>query len=197
MNKSVIILFFFLTSYPSAAVSINKKAGEKIVYVDGIYDLAHYGHARSFAKARTYAAQHFGIAESKVKILVGINGGDLKSYKREPVFTDEQRFNQISSFKGVDGVILNTPLAITNELIDEEKIDLVMHGDDYTPEKVKRFYGAAVKRGIFVMFPYEPGISTTAIINRATRLTLQRIIENPMTSREDRECLEHVLTLLP
>jgi len=50
--------------------------------------------------------------------------------------------------------------------LNEHKIDVVAHGSDFDQEKVNKYYGAALKRGIFKTVPYTPGVSTTEIINR-------------------------------
>ena len=53
----------FSFSGGAAAQVIKKGEGEKIVYCDGVYDLAHYGHAKSYLKAKKCAAKTFGISE--------------------------------------------------------------------------------------------------------------------------------------
>jgi len=190
--------FFFLLSAVSFAGVINKAKDEKIVYVDGVFDLAHYGHAKSFAKARAIAAKRFQIPESKVKILVGVSGTDeeLKAYKRAPIFTSEQRVQQVMSLKGVDGVVPQSPMYLTDAFMNEEHIDLVMHGDDFTKEKIDKYYGPAVKRGVYASFPYEPGISTSAIIKRATMLTLQELLEKKELKPKQKEEIRDVIKLL-
>lgn len=166
------------------------------VYVDGIFDLAHYGHQRAFQKARDSAAEHFDVAPEKIKIVVGVCGGDIKSYKREPVFTLEQRVAQIQSFKGVDLVIPNAPLTFDGSYVEKYQIDLVMHGDDYSQQQIETYYSEALKRGIFKTYPYEPGISTTQILRRTTQLTLQSLLEKNNLDCTKKESIEATLKAL-
>ena len=42
------------------------------VWVDGVYDLAHYGHQHSFKKARTAAALRFGVSENQIYLVRNI-----------------------------------------------------------------------------------------------------------------------------
>lgn len=180
-------LFFWVLSLSATA---------QTVFVDGIYDLAHYGHQKSFSKARKIAAEHFNVPEQDIRLIVGVCGGDIKSYKRETVLTLEQRVAQISSFKGVDQVIPDTPLVFDDSYIEEYKIDLVMHGDDYTQEKIEKYYPGPLKRGIFKTFPYEPGISTTQILKTATERTLETMLEKNSYSCEETENMRKVINLL-
>lgn len=166
------------------------------IWVDGIYDLAHYGHQRAFDKARKVGAKHCNVSMENVQIVVGVNGGDIKAYKREPVMTLEQRVAQIQSFKGVDEVVSDAPLVFDDGYIEKYRLDLIMHGDDYTQEKIEKYFPGPYKRGIFKTYPYEPGISTTYIINRAIRLGLEALLEKPQVDCEDRAAVERVLRFL-
>lgn len=188
-------VLFFLCSTTLFSTTIIKKPGEKLVYVDGIYDLAHFGHAASFEKAKQYAAKFFKLPKSKIKLLVGINDGDLKKYKREPVMSVEQRAREVEAMKGVDAVIYPASLKTSNTFIDKEGIDLVMHGDDYTQAKINKFYNDPNKRGIFKMYPYEKGISTTKLIRRATTLTLESLLEQS-TNETDKKILSQAIKLV-
>lgn len=166
------------------------------VWVDGIYDLAHYGHQRSFEKARAAAAKHFDVPLEQIEVLVGVNGGDIKSYKREPVMTLEQRVAQVSSFKGVDLVIPDAPLVFDRSYIDQYKLDLVMHGDDFSPEKAAKFYAAAIEKKIYQTYPYESGISTTQILKKATKTTLESMLEKNDLDCAQTKAIQQVLQLL-
>ncbi len=169
---------------------------KKRVWVDGIYDLAHYGHQRSFEKARTIAAENFGVSPDQIYLIAGVCGGDIKAYKREPVMSLEQRVNQVKSFKGVDQVIPDTSITFDEKYIDEHQLDLVMHGDDFCQDKAQKYYGGAIARGKFKMYPYEDGISTTHLINRATRSKLEALLDAPSTDCEKKDAIRTVLDLV-
>jgi cytidyltransferase-like protein len=179
-----------------SAFAFGSHEPKKRVWVDGIYDLAHYGHQRSFEKARAIAAEHFGVSKESIHLIAGVNGGNIKAYKREPVMSLEQRVNQVKSFKGVDEVISDTSITFDEKYIDQYRLDLVMHGDDFSAEKAQKYYGGAIERGKFKMYPYEDGISTTYLINRATRLKLEALLDAPNVDCEKKEAIRTALDLI-
>ncbi len=126
-----------------------------MVYCDGIFDLPHYGHARSFQKIRTIAAEHFRIAPERIRVLVGITGGDLSAYKRIPVMPLDSRVAMTSALRDVDAVIPDAENPITQSFMDKHHIDLVMHGSDFSEEKADYYYGVARQQGKYLSFPYE------------------------------------------
>ncbi|QVL58348.1 MAG: adenylyltransferase/cytidyltransferase family protein [Simkaniaceae bacterium] len=127
------------------------------VYVDVVGDLFHAGHVQFFQKAKAHGDY----------LIVGIHGDDAcTDYKREPILTLEERRIAIEACRFVDEVILNSPIGITQEWIQEHDIDLVIHGDDFSEEKKRSQYAVPIKMGIFKTVPYTPGISTTEIISR-------------------------------
>ena len=189
-----VVLAFLLASIANAA-TVSKNPGEKIVYVDGVYDLAHFGHRASFEKAKQYAAKFFHIPESKVKVLVGVTGGNLKAYKREPVMSLDERAKQVQSMKGVDAVYKDSPFVTTEAFMNKEGIDLVMHGDDFSTEKAKLYYEAAMKKGRYQSFPRIKGMSSSKLIRRATTLTLEGLLEKSK-SQADINALKRVIALV-
>ena len=50
--------------------------------------------------------------------------------------------------------------------IEEHKIGIVVHGDDYSLEQIEHIYKIPISMGIFRTVPYTPTISTTEIIRR-------------------------------
>jgi cytidyltransferase-like protein len=130
----------------------------KIVYLDMVGDLFHWGHVEMFKEARQYGDL----------LYVGVHSDeDVESYKRKPILSMEERIAVIEACRYVDRVIPNAPLSITEEYLDEHKIDLVIHGhaedDDYY-ERV--MYAVPVSLGKFKRVEYHHGISTTEIIER-------------------------------
>ncbi len=192
----MIFFKFFILYFLSGGSVFAGSLNEYRVWVDGIYDMAHYGHQRSFEKARNAAAEHFNVHPEAIKVVVGVNGGDIKSYKREPAMNLEQRANQIRSFKGVDEVIEGTDLVFNVNYLERYKIDLVMHGDDYTEEKIQKYYPGLSEVGKFKTYPYEDGISTTQITKRATKLTLEALLEKNSVNCAEKEAVRQVLILL-
>jgi len=126
------------------------------VYVDMVADLFHVGHLNLIKKAK----------ECGDYLIVGIHSDlDVESYKRKPIISEEDRYEIISSCKFIDRVIRAAPLKITRKFIDENDIDIVIHGDDENPV-YKEQYKIPVELGIMRYLPYTKGVSTTEIIKR-------------------------------
>jgi len=101
------------------------------VYVDVVGDLFHAGHVEFFKQAR---------AEGDY-LIVGIhNDAAVESDKRTPYLTMEERKIPIEACRYVDEVILNAPVGVSKEWIRKYEIDLVIHGDDFSPESIDSQY---------------------------------------------------------
>ena len=80
--------------------------------------------------------------------------------------TMEERIASVQGCRFVDSVVPDAPLVVTQEWIDQNAIDVVVHGDDFDPALVGRLYGVPIALGIFRTVPYTPGISSTELIRR-------------------------------
>ena len=136
----------------------------KIVYVDMVADLFHAGHENFLQQAIVCGEEEF--SGKKIKLIVGlVSDEDAAPYKRRPIMTLAERVRAVSFSKigPFDDIIEGSPIdGIPSEFIEEHKIDLVVHGDDYTDEQVEKYYGAV--REIFRTVPYTKGVSTSEII---------------------------------
>ena len=130
----------------------------KIVYMDMVGDLFHWGHVQMFKDALQYGET----------LYVGVHSDEVvASYKRTPILSMEERISVIETCKYVDQVISDAPLHITEEYMDMHNIDLVIHG--HSPEEnyiYREMYEVPVKLGKFKRMKYHVGISTTDIIER-------------------------------
>ena len=127
------------------------------VYVDMVADLFHYGHVAYLKKARTLGDH----------LVVGVHADDVvASYKRAPILTMEQRIASVAACRYVDEVLPNAPLIVDRPWIEIHDINLVVHGDDMSPEQLKHLYGVPIEMGIFRTVQYTKGISTSEIIRR-------------------------------
>lgn len=130
---------------------------ETRVYVDIVGDLFHAGHIAFFKKARAFGD----------RLIVGVLADEVvEEYKRSPVLTLEERVEAIEACKYVDEIIVAPPLRLTEEMVKQYRIDVVVHGDDFNKDLLQDQYGVALKLGIFRTVPYTKGISTTDIIER-------------------------------
>lgn len=136
----------------------NKK---RIVYVDGCFDLFHVGHVRLFQKARAFGDY----------LIAGvISDKDVRSYKRDPIISEQDRALVVAACSLVDRVIVNSPLVLTREFLDENRIDIVVHGDD---DPQTEFFKACGERMRYV--PYDTHTSTSDIIKRVCLLNAEKI----------------------
>ena len=122
-----------------------------------VADLFHYGHVNFLRQASTYGDF----------LLVGVHADEMvESYKRTPILKMEELIASVEGCRYVDEVIPNAPLEITREWIEKHNIDLILLGDDVSPEGRDTWYGVPVEMGIYKSIVYTDGISTTELISR-------------------------------
>jgi cytidyltransferase-like protein len=127
------------------------------VYADMVADLFHAGHVAFLRQARSLGDE----------LVVGIHSDDdVASYKRPPICSMQERIAVVEACSLVDEVLPNAPLSVDEAWIDLHRLDVVVHGNDFDPAKLSRFYPGAVRRGIARTVPYTPGISTSDILSR-------------------------------
>ena len=127
------------------------------VYVDMVADLFHYGHVEFLKKASTFGDH----------LLVGISSDEaVQANKRNPIFSMGERVASVAGCRYVDEVVADAPWIMDAAWIEEHKIALVIHGDDYSSEHIKHIYKIPISMGMFRTVPYTPTISTTEIIRR-------------------------------
>jgi choline-phosphate cytidylyltransferase len=136
----------------------------KRVYIDGVFDLFHRGHLESLLSAKNSLDD-----PNNTFLIVGVIGDNAcESYKRKPIISEDDRYAIVQNIKCVDLVIENAPLIMTEDFINEYKIDMVVHGfaNDQDREKQKEFFKEIRKIGKFKEIGYYNKISTTDIINK-------------------------------
>ena len=127
------------------------------VYVDMVADLFHYGHVEFLRKAHALGDH----------LLVGICSDEtVQTNKGKSILNMEERVASVSGCRYVDEVVPDAPWIIDRAWIKKHKIDLVVHGDDYSQEGLESIYNVPILMKIFRTVPYTPGISTTEIIRR-------------------------------
>ncbi|MDR0398658.1 MAG: adenylyltransferase/cytidyltransferase family protein [Endomicrobium sp.] len=130
-----------------------QKAGKKVVFTNGCFDLLHLGHVSLFKKAKSMGDV----------LVVAINSDKslrcLKGPKR-PLVGEKDRAKLLLSLKPVDYVIVfneHTP----KEILSEIRPDILVKGGDY---KLSEIIGREFVKKVY-RFPFVKGKSTTALIN--------------------------------
>ena len=130
------------------------------VYVDMVADLFHYGHANFLRQAKQFGDH----------LIVGIHSDEVvKEYKRTPILTMRERVDTVSSCRYVDEVISDAPLVVDLKWLNTHRIDLVVHGDDFSEHMKQLCYKVPINLGILRLVSYTSSISTTEIIQRIER----------------------------
>lgn len=128
------------------------------VYMDGVFDLFHRGHLEAINKCKEYG---------DIIIIGVVSDKDSLSYKRLPIINQDDRVEIIKNLKNVAEVIFPCPLLITEDFINENKIDIIVHGflDDADKKKQEKFFEIPIKLNKFKTIKYYDKISTTSVIN--------------------------------
>ncbi len=140
-----------------------KKAGYRIGFTNGCFDILHAGHVRYLQDSAAQAHQ----------LIVGLNSDAsvqiLKGSSR-PIVSEEDRAYVLSGLEAVAAVVIfeeETPL----ELIEWLEPDVLMKGGDYKAEKIVGYDSVTKRGGVVKVLPFLDGRSTTNIVQRIRELT--------------------------
>jgi rfaE bifunctional protein nucleotidyltransferase chain/domain len=111
-----------------AILEEHRRAGRKIVFANGVFDLLHVGHVRYLQAAR---------AEGDL-LVVGINS-DASTRKLKgdgrPILTERARATLVAALRAVDYVVIFDELDV-HSLLRELQPDVHAKGTDYTADTV-------------------------------------------------------------
>jgi D-beta-D-heptose 7-phosphate kinase/D-beta-D-heptose 1-phosphate adenosyltransferase len=131
-----------------------KRAGERVVFTNGCYDLLHPGHVRLLESARGLGG----------KLILALNtDASVRRYKgpARPLIAQRDRARLAASLESVDAVVLfdeDTP----REVIAEVLPDVLVKGADWSHFVAGREEVEAAG-GEVLTLPIEPGHSSTNI----------------------------------
>ncbi|CAI9783611.1 unnamed protein product [Fraxinus pennsylvanica] len=144
------------------------------VYADGIYDLFHFGHARSLEQAK--------MSFPNTYLLVGCCSDEVTHVlKGKTVMTESERYESLRHCKWVDEVIPDAPWVINQEFLDKYLIDYVAHDSlPYADASGagKDVYEFVKAVGKFKETKRTEGISTSDIIMRIVKDYNQYVMRN-------------------
>jgi D-beta-D-heptose 7-phosphate kinase / D-beta-D-heptose 1-phosphate adenosyltransferase len=143
----------------AAEVENLKRAGKRVVFTNGCFDILHIGHVRYLEAARALGDT----------LVIGVNtDASVRRIKGggRPLIGEMQRAGLLAALQCVDLVTLfdeDTPV----ELIDRIRPHVFVKGGDYTEERlpeaeVVRSYGGTVE----IVPLFGDGVSTTRLIER-------------------------------
>ncbi|MCX6252451.1 MAG: D-glycero-beta-D-manno-heptose 1-phosphate adenylyltransferase [Bacteroidetes bacterium] len=136
--------------------------GQKIVFTNGCFDILHLGHIEYLAKAAEYG---------KV-LIIGLNSdSSVRKIKGEtrPINDEKSRSMVLASLRFLDAVVLfdqETPY----ELIQLIKPDILVKGQDYTPEEIVGYDIVSANGGKVITIELTNGYSTTSVEDRILAL---------------------------
>jgi len=141
-----------------------RATGKKLVVTNGCFDILHFGHVSYLESAR-----NFGDA-----LLVGVNGDaavrGLKGAGR-PVNSENDRAAVLAALESVSGICVFADKTAVKFLTAAQP-DIYVKGGDYTLDTLNQNERRAVESagGKIVILPFVPGKSTTALLEKISRL---------------------------
>ena len=141
-----------------------RASGKRLVATNGCFDLLHLGHVTYLETAR----------QQGDALLVGVNSdaavGQLKGPDR-PVNTEYDRAAVLAALESVDGVCIFAERTATRFLAAAQP-DIYVKGGDYTLDTLNQEERRTVERagGKIVIISFVPGKSTTALLQKISRL---------------------------
>ncbi len=140
-----------------------RRAGKRLVFTNGCFDLLHPGHLHTLTQAKALGDV----------LVVAINSdASVKRLKgdQRPILNQEERAVMLSALAVVDYVTMfaeDTPLVVIRLLLP----DVLVKGGDWGADAVVGRDVVEAHGGKVVLIPYQAEFSTTDIIERvmATR----------------------------
>ncbi len=143
----------------AALFSRLRRAGKRIVFTNGCFDILHAGHARYLRRA----------AAMGDILVVGLNGdGSVRRLKGEgrPVQTGPDRAYLLASLACVSYVVVfseDTPAALIEDVVPH----VLVKGGDWKGKTIVGAEFVLSRGGVVKTIRFLPGRSTTSIIARA------------------------------
>mmetsp|Transcript_27465 Transcript_27465/g.69306 ORF Transcript_27465/g.69306 Transcript_27465/m.69306 type:complete len:426 (+) Transcript_27465:159-1436(+) len=146
-----------------------RRRRKTVVWIDGCYDMTHFGHFNAFRQARALGDH----------LIVGLNpDAEVVRYKGSaPLFKESERLQAIKACKWVDQVVENVPYVLNetylNEVVfGEHKVDYVVHGDDPCLDaEGNDVFATSKAAGKYREIKRTEGVSTTDLVGRMLLMT--------------------------
>ena len=135
-----------------------RRAGRKVVFTNGVFDLLHPGHVRYLQQAK----------ELGDALIVGVNSDRsvrLNKGAGRPVHAEAERAEILGALQVVDVVVVfdeETP----HEVIAAVQPDVLVKGADWPEDGIVGRDIVEARGGVVVRVPVESGYSTSLIIEK-------------------------------
>ncbi len=148
------------------ALDRERKAGKKIVFTNGCFDILHLGHVRYLKEARQLGQV----------LVVGLNSDrsvrKLKGPDR-PLNRQDHRAEVLSALKSVDYVVIfSEPTPMT--LIRAIRPDFLVKGGDWKKHAIVGSELVESYGGMVHSLPFTKGFSTTGLLDKMTKSSPRR-----------------------
>lgn len=128
------------------------------VWVDGCFDMFHYGHANALRQARHHGDQ----------LIVGVHtDADILAHKGPCLMSQEERYFAVAACRFVDAVVPGAPYVTDVGVMREWGCGVCVHGDDtVTGADGQDVYAAVKEAGMYREVNRTPSVSTTDLLGR-------------------------------
>jgi len=151
------------------------KSTDRIVYVDGSFDLFHMGHVETIKRAKELGDYLIvGIHDDKT-----VNQHKGKNY---PIMNLHERTLNVLALKYVDDVIMGAPWSVSEDMIKTLNISVVVQGSNHKDatdvEKGEDPYAVAKDKGVYVEVKSASEMNAEDIVQRIVANRLAYISRN-------------------
>ena len=135
-----------------------RRAGHRVVFTNGVFDLLHPGHLRYLQQAK----------ELGDALIVGVNSDRsvrLNKGEGRPIHAEAERAEILAALQVVDVVVVfddETP----HEVIAAVQPDVLVKGADWPEDGIVGRDIVEARGGVVVRVPVESGYSTSLIIEK-------------------------------
>lgn len=164
-----------------------KKPGTVRIWVDGCFDMLHFGHTNALRQARALGTELFVGSHSDEEVM---------RFKGPPIMSADERYEALRACKWVDYVVEGYPYCTRLKDMERFEIDYVAHGDDISTDlNGRNSYQEIIDAGKFKVFKRTDGISTTDLVGRMLLCTRDHQIRGvPMDAADEAKAQTRYLT---
>jgi D-beta-D-heptose 7-phosphate kinase/D-beta-D-heptose 1-phosphate adenosyltransferase len=140
-----------------------KRAGKRVVFTNGCFDLIHPGHTRLLQAARQLGDVLIVAVNSDASVR-GLNKGPDR-----PILPENERAEIIAALEGVDYVTLFDSVSVL-PVVERMLPSVLVKGGTYQRHEIVGHEVVEAAGGEVVSIPVVEGFSTTSIVQAAMRL---------------------------